>query len=318
MAAARIVVLGSVNIDLVIRTARLPRPGETVLGGQFYQAHGGKGANQAVAAARAAREPVVLIAAVGDDAFGRHALEQFARENLDARYIKVVRDQPSGVALILVDHAGENLISVASGANAHLTPDDVDAVPDAVFSQAKVFVTCLETPLPTVARGLARAKQAGLLTILNPAPADQRVCRSGILELVDVITPNEGEAAALTGLEIADGPEAVAAARKLQQMGCRRVVVTLGARGCLVVDEAMTWQPAYRVQAMDATAAGDAFNGALAVALSEGRSLIEAVGWASGAAAIAVTRPGAQPSLPTRAEIEAFVHQHVPPQGDSP
>jgi len=151
MSHSRIVVLGSVNTDLVIRGSRLPVPGETVLGGRFYRAQGGKGANQAVAAARAAGEPVTLVAAVGDDAFGREALDNFANENLDCRLLKTVPDQPSGVALILVDAEGENLISVASGANAHLTPGDVDAVPDEVFEAASVFLTCLESPLETVA-----------------------------------------------------------------------------------------------------------------------------------------------------------------------
>jgi len=306
MPGSSIIVLGSINTDLVIRGPRLPAPGETVLGGEFYQAHGGKGANQAVAAARASAKPVTFIGAVGDDGFGRQALAHFAGENLDLRYLKTVPGSPTGVALILVDRQGENSISVASGANTELTPDDVDAVPDDVFSDAKVFLTCLESPMETVARGLSRAKEAGLLTILNPAPADEAICRGGVLPLVDVITPNEGETAVLTGIEIA-GQAGALAARKLQALGCRRCVITLGAGGCLIVDRQETRLEGCAVEAVDTTAAGDAFNGALAVALSEGRTLLEAARWANRAAAIAVTRPGAQPSLAGRAEIESFV-----------
>jgi len=306
MAAARIIVLGSSNTDLVIRSPRLPAPGHTVLGGAFYQAHGGKGANQAVAAARAAREPVAFIAAVGDDAFGRESLAQFAREGLDCRHVKTVAGRPSGVALILVDHQGENLISVASGANLELAPADVDAVSDAFFRDAKVFLTCLESPLETVERGLVRAKQLGLRTILNPAPADAAICRGEALRHVDVITPNEHEAAMLSGVDTTTRDGAVAAARKLQTLGCRACIVTLGAQGCVVVEEEAAWIEPCRVQAVDATAAGDAFNGALAVAWSEGASLADAARWATRAAALSVTRAGAQPSLATRAEIEAF------------
>jgi len=302
MAHSNILVLGSINTDLVIRGQSLPGPGETVLGGQFYRAHGGKGANQAVAAARVSNVPVTLIGAVGDDPFGRETLTHFAEENLDCRYLKTVPGEPSGVALILVDRHGENSISVASGANASLSPADVDAVPDEVFHTAKVFLACLELPLDTVTCGLKRAKRAGLLTILNPAPADRRICCQEILSLVDVITPNEGEAAALASSN--DGP--VAAARAFQQLGCAKAVVTLGAAGCVVVEEGDTLVEGCSVQPVDTTGAGDTFNGVLAVGLAEGRCLAEAAGWANRAAALAVTRAGAQPSLPTRTEIDAF------------
>ncbi|MCL4193460.1 MAG: ribokinase [Thermoguttaceae bacterium] len=304
--ASQIIILGSVNTDLVIRGPRLPVPGETVIGGEFYQAHGGKGANQAVAAARAAREEVTFIAAVGDDDFGRQAREQFARERLDCQFLKVVRKTPTGVALIVVDHKGENSITVASGANSFLEPADIDAVPDEVFRSAKVFLTCLESPLDTVLRGLVRAKGFGLLTILNPAPANPEICRGEMLRYVDVITPNEGEAALLTGAGLSDPARPMAAVQKLQELGCGRAVITLGAEGCLVVENDLMSIPGYEVDAVDTTAAGDAFNGALAVALAEGRSIVDAARWATRAAAIAVTRPGAQPSLPTRAEIESF------------
>src|SRR5262245_21834391 len=239
-----IVVLGSINTDLVIRSRRLPAPGETVVGGMFFQAAGGKGANQAVAAARAAREPVTFVGAVGGDDFGREALVRFRRENLVCEYVKTIPEEPSGVALILVDEHGQNLISVAAGANAHLAPSDVEALPEAVFRDARVFLTGLETPLQTVVRGLERAKRAGLTTILNPAPAAPEVASPDVLSLVDVLTPNSGEAAILTGLRdgaVADDPsQARAAALELRTLGCRAVVVTLGPRGCLVVDEQVT------------------------------------------------------------------------------
>jgi len=308
-APSRIIVVGSINTDLVIRGPRLPAPGETVIGGEFYQASGGKGANQAVAAARAAAEPVTFVGAVGDDGLGRAALDALQRENLVCVYLKSVPGVPSGVALILVDHSGQNLISVAGGANACLSPGDIDAVPDAVFSTARVFLTSLETPLPTIHRGLERAREAGLVTILNPAPASLELVESGILSLVDILTPNAGEAALLASGKI--GPDdqmadadVIAAARRLQKRGCRHVVVTLGSRGCLVIENDVTRIPGRPVEAADATAAGDAFNGALAVALSEGRSLCDAARWANAAAAISVTRKGAQPSLPSRREIE--------------
>lgn len=304
--ASQIIILGSVNTDLVIRGPRLPVPGETVIGGEFYQACGGKGANQAVAAARAAREEVTFIAAVGDDDFGRQAREQFARERLDCQFLKVVRKTPTGVALIVVDQKGENLIAVASGANNFLEPADIDAVPDEVLRSAKVFLACLESPLDTVLRGLVRAKGFGLLTILNPAPATPEICRGEMLRYVDVITPNEGEAALLTGAGLSDPARPMAAVQKLQELGCGRAVITLGAEGCLVVENELISIPGYEVDAVDTTAAGDAFNGALAVALAEGRSIVDAARWATRASAIAVTRPGAQPSLPTRAEIESF------------
>jgi ribokinase len=307
-----IIVVGSINTDLVIRGPRLPVPGETVTGGEFYRAFGGKGANQAVAAARAALEPVIFVGALGDDELGNAAAGNLRSENLICDYMKTVAGEPSGVALILVDEAGQNQISVAAGANGRLTPRDLDIVPDAVFSAARVFLTSLETPLETVFYGLQRAKRAGLLTVLNPAPATRAVLDCNLLSLVDVLTPNAGEAALLAAAETRessahDEEAALGFARKLQTLGCRHVVVTLGSAGCLVVDEQPTRIPGRDVRAVDATAAGDAFNGALAVRLSEGRSLVEAVRWANAAAALSVTKRGAQPSLPTRREIDAFL-----------
>lgn len=308
MTTSRVVVLGSVNVDLVIRGPRLPRPGETVLGGEFYQAAGGKGANQAVAAARAAREAVTFLACVGDDDYGRQMLANFRRESLVVDHIKTAPDKPTGVALIMVDERGENLISVASGANLSLKPEDIDALPASVFAGPGVFLACLESPLDTVLRGLKRAKQGGMTTVLNPAPADRALLESGFSRYVDVITPNEGEAALLAGMKIASGFDPKAAAAELQALGFAKCVMTLGAAGCLAVDgDATEFVSALAVKAIDATGAGDAFNGALAVALSEGLTLAEAARWANRAAAIAVTRLGAQPSLPTRAEVEHWM-----------
>lgn len=305
--AARVVVLGSVNVDLVIRGPRLPQPGETVLGGEFYQAAGGKGANQAVAAARVAREPVTFLACVGADDYGRQMLANFRRENLIVDDLKTAPEKSTGVALILVDEQGENLISVASGANLSLSPADVDALPESVFQGPGVFLACLESPFETVRRGLVRAKRGGLTTVLNPAPADRAILELDFARLVDVLTPNRGEAALLAGLSGAGEIDPQAAAGRLQALGFASCVITLGADGCLAVEgEQAAFAPGHRVKAVDATGAGDAFNGALAVALSEGRSLAAAARWANRAAAIAVTRLGAQPSLPSREEIEEF------------
>ncbi len=303
MPGTRVIVVGSVNTDLVIRSPLLPRPGETVLGGEFYEAAGGKGANQAVAAARVAREPVVFVAAVGDDGYGRRALEDLSRENLETGWIKTVAGAASGVALIMVGHDGENLIAVAPGANDDLTPDDLDALGDDVVASASVWLTSLEIPLETALGGLRRAREAGLTTLLNPAPAGELRERQDLLPYVDVLTPNESEAAVLTGIDCSTPQGVLNAARRLRQMGCRQCIVTLGAAGCLVVGDEVTEIAGHRVTAIDTTAAGDAFNGVLAVGLAEGRSLVEAARWANRAAALAVTRRGAQPSLPRRSEL---------------
>lgn len=311
MSSPSIIVVGSINTDLVIQGPRLPRPGETVLGGTFFRAGGGKGANQAVAAARAATSPVALVAAVGEDDFGSQALEDLGRENLDGRFIRTVGDTPSGVALIMVDAGGENAISVASGANLFLGPQDVEHLPEDLFTSARVLLTCCESPLETVVAALHRGRAHGLTTVLNPAPADAGLLETGCLELVDVLTPNAIEAAMLAGLQVATDADSLPdqaerAARQLQKAGAGAVVVTLGAAGCLVCDSSVEHLPAYRVEPVDATAAGDAFNGALAVALAEGQPLCDAANFAMQAAAIAVTRAGAQPSLPRRSEIDSF------------
>ncbi|MGI8978397.1 MAG: ribokinase [Pirellulaceae bacterium] len=309
-----VLILGSVNTDLVIRSPRLPRPGETVLGGEFYQAAGGKGANQAAAAARAlgSHGQVAFIGAVGSDAFGEESRRALLAEGIDCSHLKEVAAVPSGIALILVDERGENLISVASGANAHLLPGDIDALPASLFLGSKVFLSCLESPLATVERGLRRAKEHGLFTLLNPAPVDDSAAIRAILPFVDLLTPNEHELAALAEMPIDSAETAAAAATKLRsqmQSPGIQIIVTLGAAGALVIDDTGTPHhiPAFRVTPIDTTAAGDCFSGSLAAALAEGQPLLAAARFASAAAALSVTRRGAQLSLPRREEIERLL-----------
>ena len=227
MSNPQIIVLGSINADLVIQSPKLPRAGETVLGGEFYQAGGGKGANQAVAAARTLQGTVGFIAAVGNDDFGRSSIKALKREGIATQHIRMRENQSTGVALIMVDSQGENQISVASGANASLTPDDIAVIEDDFFADARVFVACLESPLDTVIAGLKRAKAAGLTTILNPAPAQEEIRSAEVLELVDVLTPNESEAQLISGWgQMEDLEDVCIWCEQLQQKGCERLVIT--------------------------------------------------------------------------------------------
>lgn len=306
----QIIVLGSINTDLVLRSAKLPRAGETVVGGEFYQAGGGKGANQAVAAARTSDAAVGFIAAVGNDEFGKLSVRQLRKEGILTQHVRMIDGRATGVALIMVDEHGENQISVASGANACLTPEHVAAVDDEFFSEASVFLACLESPVDTVVAGLQRAKDAGLMTILNPAPACEEIKDPEILKLVDVLTPNELEATFLSGWDVLEDLEDVCIwCEQLQQKGSRHVVVTRGARGCIVKEEVgdPSLVPAFAVDAIDSTAAGDCFNGALAAALAEGQSLRTAAHFACAAAARSVTCRGAVPSLPSRTAVDEFL-----------
>ncbi len=301
-----VVVVGSSNTDMIIKLDRLPSPGETVLGGEFSTAAGGKGANQAVAAARAGGH-VTLIARVGDDMFGRLALEGFEAAGIDVRHVRTDPAASSGVALIFVDRSGENCIAVASGANARLTPADVGEAGDAIRT-ADILVTQLETPIETVRAAVELASEHGVPVVLNPAPA--RVLGAEILRHVAVLTPNETETALLTGIEVSSEADAEAAARRLARLGVGRVIVTLGARGAFVHGNDCTALVAgFAVEAVDTTAAGDVFNGALAVALADETPIVEAVRFANAAAALSVTRLGAQPSAPTRAEIEELLRR---------
>jgi ribokinase len=300
----RIVVVGSVNTDLIVRMPRLPRPGETVIGGTFDLAAGGKGANQAIAAARAGAD-VALVGRIGEDDFGRRSLAGFARDGIDTRFVSVDRKAASGVAFIVVDRRGQNSIAVASGANARLSPADVRAARSAIVA-ADLLLLQLEVPLPTVRAAIEIAFKAGVRILLNPAPA--RPLDGTLLRRVSVLTPNEPEAAALAGIPVRFGRGAAQASGILRRKGAAAVAVTLGGRGAYFDDgSASGFIPGFRVEAVDATAAGDVFSGALAVALADGRSFGESARFANAAAAISVTRPGAQPSAPKRSEIEALL-----------
>jgi len=298
----RIVVVGSVNADLVVRVPSLPRPGETVSGGRFASVGGGKGANQAVAAARAGGV-ITFVARVGSDAAGDAAIAGFRAAGIDTTHVTRDPGAASGVAVILVDERGENMIAVAAGANDRLVPADVDRARGAIAA-ADVLLVQLEIPLETVRHAVGLARSAGVRVILNPAPA--RPLAPQLLAAVSVITPNETEAAALTGRPVADEESAMAAAVDLARQG-PAAVVTLGGRGAVVADgRTATVVPAFPVTPVDTVAAGDIFNACLAVALAEGRTLAEAVRFASAGAAISVTRAGAQDSAPIRRDIEAL------------
>ena len=302
----RILVVGSSNTDMIIRLERIPRPGETVLGGEFLTAAGGKGANQAVAAARAGAA-VTFVARVGRDDLGDRALAGLRRDRIGVN--RVVRDPaaPSGVALIFVGRDGANSIAVAAGANGRLTAGDVERA-ESAFASASVLLLQLEIPLVAVEAAVALAARAGVRVILNPAPA-QRLPRK-LLRQVDILTPNETEAEGLTGIRVHDDASAGRAVKALRQQGVGVVILTLGARGaCVATGDTSTIVRGFKVKPVDTVAAGDVFNGALAVALAEGQLLPDAVRFAHAAAAISVTRPGAQPSAPTRAEINRFLRR---------
>ena len=307
----KIIVVGSANTDLVVQTPRLPRPGETILGGAFVVAQGGKGANQAVAAARLGAQ-VTLVACLGQDSFGEQSLKAYQAEGIDIRYVRREAGVASGVALILVSEQGENMIAVAPGANAKLSPEDVLAAEEA-FVQADCVLLQLEIPLETVQAAAELACRHEVEVILNPAPAAR--LPDDLLRLVSVLTPNETEAALLAGRdsEKAQGEGAgwyaQEAYRLLSARGVKTMIVTQGGEGAtLFTDlEASQHIPGFPVRVVDTVACGDAFNAALAVSLARGASLPEAVRYANAVGALTATRSGAQPSLPTAAEVESFL-----------
>lgn len=298
--AKRIVVLGSTNTDMVIAGRKIPVPGETISGGTFLMNPGGKGANQAVAVARlsAKRGACTFIAKVGDDLFGRETAVRMKRDAIDAKLV-VDRKNPSGTALILVDPKGQNVISVALGANGTLSPKDV-AKFRADIEGAAALLLQLETPFETVLAAAQWAHAAGVPVILNPAPAAK--LPKALYACVDWITPNETEAELLTGVKVTDAKSAAAATAVLRKRGVGHVVITMGVKGAYCGDCGRIF-PAKKVKAVDCVAAGDTFNGAFVVALAEGRSCREAIAFAQAASAISVTRPGAQASVPFRREV---------------
>lgn len=301
---ASIVVAGSLNMDLLIRAPRIPRPGETIIGGAFHTVPGGKGANQAVAAARLGTQ-VSMVGRVGRDAFGETLLGNLEEDGIEHDFVVQDGEAATGVALIVVDDNGENSIVVSSGANMRLSPADVEAA-EAVIAAADVLILQLEVPLESVIRSAELARGHGVRVVLNPAPA--RPLPDRLLSLVDVLVPNETEAALLTGLPVGTQEEAEAAAGALLGSGVDTVILTLGERGALPAHAGeMRVSPAFKVQPVDTTAAGDAFVAGLAVALAEGKGLDEAVRWGNAAGGLATTRLGAQPSLPSREAVEQLL-----------
>lgn len=296
-----IVVAGSSNTDMVIRSSRIPEPGETILGGEFYMNAGGKGANQAVAAARLGGD-VLFIAKIGDDIFGRQALALFRSEGIDVSRIIIDAQHPSGVALITVDAAGENSIVVASGANAAMGPEDIAQARDRI-EEAFIILMQLETPVPTIEKIAAVAAGRGIRTVLNPAPAAE--LSDELLRQISILTPNQKETEMLTGIKVKDAVGAQLACERLHARGVETVIITMGAAGASLSHEGrFTMIAAPAVKAVDTTAAGDVFNGALVVALAEGVEMEQAVRFACRAAALSVTRAGAQASAPHRKELE--------------
>lgn len=296
----KIVVIGSTNMDMVVKARHIPVSGETILGGSFFMNPGGKGANQAVAAARLGGN-TAFITKVGNDVFGKQSTQLFNDEGIDTSGVLSDRTAPSGVALITVDEFGENAIVVASGANANLGPSDVKAALEKI-QDADIILVQLEIPMEAVEYAAEYASSKGIKVILNPAPFNASL--PGLFPFIDVITPNRYEAEMLTGVEVKDITSAQQAAELLHSQGVKSVVITLGHMGAVLFHEnTFNVIPAMKCEAVDTTAAGDVFNGALAVAMAEGRDLLQAVQFACKAAAVSVTRMGAQSSIPNRNEL---------------
>jgi len=300
----KIVVVGSSNTDLIIRVPHIPAPGETILGGKFVTAAGGKGANQAVAAARAGGV-VTFVAKVGDDHYGQDALAGFRRDGIDVTHVTTDKRAPSGLAMIFVAANGENCIAVADGANGRFSPADVKRAAGAIRS-AGMLLLQLEIPLETVCAATGLAARQGVPVILNPAPA--RSLPDDLLEKVTLLTPNESECELLTGIKVTSEAAAAKAANVLLARGVRTVIITMGKRGAyMATGKERRLVPGFEVEPLDTTAAGAVFNGALAVALAEGTELLQAVRFAHAAAALSVTKVGAQSSAPKRREVDKFL-----------
>ncbi|MFA7944510.1 ribokinase [Pseudomonas brenneri] len=302
---ATVVVVGSLNMDLVTRASRLPHAGETLVGQSFSTVPGGKGANQAVAAARLGAD-VAMIGCVGNDAYGAQLREALVVEGIDCQAVSEVAGS-SGVALIVVDDSSQNAIVIVAGSNGHLTPASLLAF-DAVLQAAEVIVCQLEVPMDTVGYALKRGRELGKTVILNPAPASGPL-PADWYAAIDYLIPNESEASALSGVPVDSLDAAKVAATQLIKAGAGKVIVTLGAHGALFADgQGFEHLLAPKVQAVDTTAAGDTFVGGFAAALASGKSEAEAIRCGQVAAALSVTRAGAQPSIPTLHEVQGFVH----------
>lgn len=306
MKTGKLVVLGSINADHILNINHFPQPGETVIGKQYTVAFGGKGANQAVAAGRSGAD-ISFIACVGDDDIGERVRKQLASDHIDTQPIEAIKDTTTGVALIFVNAEGENVIGIDAGANKAVTPEYLDRYKERVIG-ASALLMQLESPLETVIAAAKIAKDNGTQVILNPAPACE--LPDELLARVDIITPNETEAEKLTGIKVESHADAARAANALHDKGIATVIITLGSKGVWLSQQGEgKLMAGFRVKAVDTIAAGDTFNGALITALLEGKSMDTAVRFAHAAAAIAVTRPGAQPSVPWRKEIDDFLTQ---------
>lgn len=296
----KIIVIGSSNVDMVVRTSHLPAPGETILGGEFFMNQGGKGANQAVAIKRLGGN-LIFMAKLGNDVLGRQSVGYFKKEGIDTRYIALDEDSASGVALISVDDHAENSIVVASGANMLLNEQDVDKMLEEMC-EGDILLMQLEIPLQTVEYAARKAFGKGVKVVLNPAPA--RSLPKELFRHLYMVTPNRIEAEMLTGIKIANDADVEKVAEEICAMGVKNVIITLGSKGCLIREEGVSYRiDAFKVAPVDTTAAGDTFNGALCVGLSEGMDLKQATVMASKASSIAVTRMGAQSSIPYREEL---------------
>ncbi|MFJ5361246.1 ribokinase [Pectobacterium sp. CHL-2024] len=304
MKTGKLVVLGSINADHILNLEQFPRPGETVIGEQYSVAFGGKGANQAVAAGRSGAD-IAFIACVGEDDIGTRICQQLSKDNIDVSAVEAISGETTGVALIFVNADAENMIAINAGANAAVMPDYLHRHQQHIID-ASALLMQLESPLETVIAAAKLAHEHQTKVILNPAPA--RELPDELLSLVNMITPNETEAQFLTGITVETEDDAARAAQVLHDKGIETVLITLGSRGVWLSENGQGQRiPGYRVKAVDTIAAGDTFNGALVTALLENKPMSSAVRFAHAAAAIAVTRRGAQPSVPWREEIDAFL-----------
>ena len=298
-----VIVVGSLNMDLVVRAPKIPRPGETVLGSDFKQVPGGKGANQADAASKLGAETAML-GAVGKDSMGDQLIQALRKDGVNVEMVLKKENLPTGVAAIVVEDSGNNAITVAPGANSALTPDDLSGM-EKVFEKAKVMLVQLETPIDTVKASLRVARKNNVTTILNPAPATE--LDDEIFSLVDILTPNETELELLSGMETDSIEKVEAAGKHLLKKGVSKLIITLGSQGSIHIEkDFVRLHPAYSVKAVDTTAAGDSFNAALAVSLAKGEPMENAITFATKVGAMTVTKHGAQTSLPLMGEVLEF------------